>query len=80
MTAFRVGQRVVCVNPVDDLKPKQVYTISAMYGPYLGVRGSVFGDNTAAYYVHRFRPIVSRPTSIAVFQAMLTGKKAGVEA
>lgn len=27
-----------------------------------------------------FRPIVSRPTSIAVFQAMLTGKKAGVEA
>jgi hypothetical protein len=32
--------------------------------------------DSQGFNARRFRPIVSRPTSIAVFQAMLTGKKA----
>lgn len=36
----------------------------------------VEGFEEPAFDSRCFRPIVSRPTSIAVFQAMLTGKKA----
>ena len=76
------------INPVKG----DVYTVREVRGPailfleienqkhwYRGYdEGLIFIEK--GFKADRFRPIASRPTSIAVFQAMLTGKKAGVEA
>lgn len=91
MTAFRVGMKVVAIKSewetigthFDGPDPQKgvVYTVDDIEhdfdGAYLVL--AEFGDDFA-FNSEGFRPIVSRPTSIAVFQAMLTGKKAGVEA
>lgn len=81
--AFHVGQRVVCVNdrPINGphlggLKRGQVYTVSgfgACADGSLGVHvEEIWREGGTPFFAHRFRPVVERKTSIAIFEAMLT--------
>lgn len=78
---FRVGQKVVCVKPCNDLIKGRVYSVTAMGTQkgisMLGVDQSYFGPR-ASFYADRFRPIVERKTDISVFTKMLIPE--GVEA
>jgi hypothetical protein len=72
---FSVGQKVVCVEPVDDLVQDHIYTVTEIghmtrLGIYIGVDQSSFGPR-AAFFMRRFRPIVERNTSIEIFTKML---------
>lgn len=77
---FRIGQKVVCVDPIDDLSINRIYTIIAIgmgrFGLMVDVTNSRFGGSTGpAFYARRFRPIVERKTSIECFTAMLNTSK-----
>lgn len=78
MTQFHVGQKVVCVNPVDDLKLGEIYTITASHKEFVGVDRSYFCG--LDFYAFRFRPIVKRKTDISQFKAMLNPQKTEVTA
>ena len=75
---FRVGQKVVCVHPVDDLVKDAVYEVLAIGLSWrntqmLDVNDSQFG--CLAFYAWRFRPLVERKTDISIFTAMLNPSK-----
>jgi len=80
---FRVGQKVVCVEPIDELVKGEIYTISAV-GRFDGGENVMVDvaeiQNYAPYawYSYRFRPIVERRTDISIFKKML--KPRGVDA
>jgi len=70
---FRVGQKVVCVDPVDDLKCGEIYTITVIG---VGLDDDLVGVDRsflrgAQFYSYRFRPLVTRKTDIGQFKAML---------
>ena len=82
---FRVGQKVVCVNPCNDLVRGRVYTILKT-----GVcfhdgknRSIVLVDQTRfgapsgrlPFFAERFRPVVERKTDISIFTQMLKPSK-----
>lgn len=62
--SFRVDQKVVCVNPIDDLRRGGIYTITAVRcfdGEwFVGVDGSVFKN--ADFFAYRFRPLAEPGT------------------
>lgn len=97
MTAFRVGQRVVCVDDgwtktawykgqivpntlnrlpmINEILTVGEIRLGGRHGDtaFLGFR-----EIERGYWFHEcFRPVVSRPTSIAIFQEMLSGKRVG---
>jgi len=81
---FRVGQKVVCVHPCNDLASDKIYTITSLgllgkprNEPAVGVDQSNFGPRPA-FYSWRFRALVERKTDISIFTAMLTSQ--GVDA
>jgi hypothetical protein len=89
---FRVGQKVVCIEdrPIyggvwrDDVPVKgNVYTIArirpGVYGDYVSF-DLVELKSRIGYRASRFRPVVERKTSIAVFTAMLNTSKQGQDA
>lgn len=73
MSNFHVGQRVICIDPVDDLRRSALYIVTLVgggeYSEFIGVDGSCFKG--ADFYAWRFRPIVERKTDISGFKAML---------
>jgi len=86
--AFRVGQKVVCVdaNPrnghVSNLTEGAVYTVRA-FGPSKDGSPGISLDeiyHPFPFYQDRFRPVVERKTDISVFTKMLTGSKVGADA
>ena len=81
---FRVGEPVVCV---DDSPTKNGYAVQIVKGGIYTITGldtrpgelAIFlagikkaGPLSGAYYVSRFRPLVTRKTSIEIFERMLT--------
>ena len=93
--AFYVGQKVVCVDtdnytcgcycPGNELIKGEVYTISGLGLLSTGEPGCNVAELTPPlnypfrFRQSRFRPIVSRPTDISIFTAML-GPKETVDA
>jgi len=83
---FHVGQKVVCVDPTDDLVKDDIYTVTRVGTGLAGAamidvaESSGWCELMPAFFSHRFRPVVERKTDISVFQAMLTGKKVEVTA
>ncbi len=86
---FRVGQKVVCIyhgrwrGPSGDInyahpQYKQVYTILRFSDnpDYIKLVELSPIDNWLA---NHFRPVVSRPTSIAIFEAMLNPTEEPIE-
>jgi hypothetical protein len=80
------GTKVECVNGHDNdrLREGSVYTVAGCGGGRLP-EPSVFLVETrhlsgCPFWSRRFRPIVSRKTSIEIFTAMLTGQKTGADA
>lgn len=86
--AFRVGQKVVCVNDAENVGPwleaaqpvlNAVYTVAAP--PYVDDEGDLIVEIVelmnpyGGYLVGRFRPVVERKTDISVFTKMLTGSR-----
>lgn len=68
---FHVGQKVVCVEPTDDLVKGQIYTVLSIL-----CDGLIKVDRTRPgiewlFYAHRFRPVVERNTDISIFTALL---------
>jgi hypothetical protein len=91
--AFRVGQKVVCVDAKGGIDPKPVegtiYTIrQTLASPILGIPSvrlqelicptETFTGQEGFFYALRFRPIVERKTDISIFTKMLTPQ--GVDA
>jgi hypothetical protein len=81
---FRVGQKVVLVNtepslgePFNELEKGKVYTVTrtGLIHPRdmdrLPCISIAEYRAPNAFWAHRFRPVVDRKTSIAIFQAML---------
>jgi len=78
-----VGQKVVCVRfnqcwcgcDSNALKINEVYTIKeiVVQDNIVGflVKEVEISPNHIAFFSHWFRPVVSRPTSISIFTAML---------
>jgi hypothetical protein len=66
---FRVGQKVVCVLPVDDLRRDEIYCVGSVAaghnGILIGVNKSMFNARYPAFYAKRFRPIVERKTEVS---------------
>lgn len=78
MTNWHMGMKIVCVRSIaaPELQNGSVYTISNFESGSDGI-GLLLcevqpGPGYYAYNPNRFRPVVSRPTSIAVFTAMLS--------
>lgn len=82
--AFRVGQKVVCVDDgpsilgrLTGLVTGAVYTVTAvgLTHPIDAQRLPCIEiaerDSPNAFWAHRFRPIVERKTDISIFTAML---------
>lgn len=76
---FRVGQKVVCVDDSPRftqtcaVKVGRIYTITGIYKEGLGVQVAEIKPTCArlGFFADRFRPVQERPTSIAVFRAIL---------
>lgn len=83
---FHVGQRVVCVDPAEDLVKDDIYTVTRVGTGLAGAAMIDVAESSGwcqfmpAFFARRFRPIVERKTDIAIFTAMLTGKKVEVGA
>lgn len=87
--AFRVGQKVVCVNATDGygslygagythgLREGAIYTISKITDETFV---SVAEIKVGGWRADRFRPIVEKKTDISIFTAMLKTKKQGANA
>jgi hypothetical protein len=86
--AFRVGQKVVCVDASGlttnrPLSIGAVYTIRELYDdPFNGlgvmleeIINSMCSTGEYGYRSVRFRPIVERKTDISMFTKMLTDKR-----
>ena len=89
--AFRVGQKVVCVDVAIDylgrptkLRENAIYTIGRIVSDYgmigLVVEGAHSWHETGAYRSSRFRPVVERKTDISIFTRMLNPSKVGADA
>lgn len=90
MCEFRVGQKVVFVNGEDIanrwhqenmLVVGTIYTINAIvdFGSEAGIGFDVDGSRRC-WQAWRFRPVVERKTSIAIFHEMLKTQRVGVDA
>jgi hypothetical protein len=89
MLAFRVGQKVVCVNDgpsrfngqPSNLVRGNVYTIKASWLHWLWGLPVVLLDEidppgtNDSFDSTRFRPIVERKTNISIFKKILTPKR-----
>ncbi len=84
--AFRVGQKVVCVDASPgfyakspcSLREGEVYTIERIDDDPAHLNGAglyVDGDRVCQWSCKRFRPVVERKTDISIFTKMLTGKR-----
>lgn len=71
---YRKGEKIVCVEPVNDLVRDRTYTVIRS-GEIAGVP-MVEVDRTAccflAFYARRFRRVVLKKTNISEFTALLT--------
>ena len=78
---FSVGQRVACVdnspaaNPWHRANPLVKHRIYTVHSLTNGIGCIDIDGSGRAWQNWRFRPLVERKTSIAVFQKMLTGEK-----
>ena len=68
---FRLGQKVVCVNPVDDLVRGQIYTVCFIRETHIDVAESLYREFGGSFYPSRFRPVNERRTDISIFTKML---------
>jgi hypothetical protein len=75
---FRVGEKVVCVDPVNEwgfiLVRGQIYTISkvGMFFSELHVDViEALTPHSLAWRASRFRPVVERKTDISIFTKIL---------
>lgn len=55
--AFKVGDRVVCVYPVDNLVKNEVYTISFLEKNFCILVELEFEPEFECYYLYRFRKL-----------------------
>jgi hypothetical protein len=82
--AFRVGQKVICVNAVNtntlwlaELVEGEIYTVTWTNGPDVLVDRTLLDGHPFykrgrfPFYASRFRPIVSRKTDISALKALL---------
>jgi hypothetical protein len=81
--AFRVGQKVVCVDASAGsdwtrkwLIQHKVYTVSFISKNRIDVIGV---RKPYGFWPHRFRPVVERKTDISIFTAMLNPSKRGAK-
>jgi hypothetical protein len=75
--SFHVGQKVVCVHPVDELLQDAIYRVSRV-GSELGVTMIDVAETDGAHpplawFSQRFRPLVEskKETDIGAFNAIL---------
>lgn len=74
--AFRVGQKVVCVDATGQciLKRGEVYTVCGFnHSPgilFLQLEELPHGPGNG-WYANRFRPVTDKPTSIEIFHRIL---------
>lgn len=74
MCEFRVGQKVCCVDAQDSivLSIGQVYEIDGIQiGPNWPMVHLVGHGESCLWFARRFRPVVERKTSIAIFHEIL---------
>lgn len=79
--AFYSGQKVVCIDNKEvvgllTLNAEYIvaggeYTPPGLVGVYISLVGISDGFGGSGFYPSRFRPLVSRPTNISIFTAML---------
>jgi hypothetical protein len=73
---FRVGQRVVCVDAIDQLVRGEVYTVLRVGDIFGADLVAVDANNPSmAWYPWRFRPLISQADDIAMFTALVEGMK-----
>lgn len=83
--AFRVGQKVECINDKPDrwgravlVQKGEVYTVAAVFD-WFGLPGLLLEEvktkEAPGWHALRFRPVVERKTDISIFTAMLTPSK-----
>jgi hypothetical protein len=89
MMAFRVGQKVVCVNEAPDpdsffletdvLRNGAVYTVASIGPTHWGNPGvaliEVPRPMGMSFRASRFRPAVERKTDISIFTEILNGQR-----
>lgn len=54
---FKVGQKIVCIKPVDNLELNEIYTISLIEDDACRVLELEHEDPEEGYYLFRFRPL-----------------------
>ncbi len=69
--SFHVGQKVVCVNAVDDLVKDKIYTINVIFDDFISVDESWFQHSGGCFFSWRFRPIQGRKTDIGFAHEIL---------
>lgn len=73
---FRVGQKIVCVDPRGAnpcLQKGRIYLCVGVEENFIGVDCCCDGYHPShRWFPSRFRPIVERKTDISVFKKMLT--------
>ncbi len=91
--AFRVGQKVVCVNDKPsrftglptNVREGGVYTVTKTFLHPRGIPCVLLSEievpiHHLGYDASRFRPVVERKTDISIFTAMLNPSKQTVDA
>lgn len=88
---FRVGQKVCCINDGDQnlypgdapVRLRSIYTVREVFD-WFGLEGlhlqEILNASNRGYASERFRPVVSRETSIECFTRMLNPSKQGIDA
>lgn len=94
MTAFHVGQKVVCINDgpiINDLgnvwvapqlEERRVYTVTEIRSSRRGIRVAEAEPSKPNnwFSTMRFRPVVERKTSIAIFHEILHTQRVRTDA
>lgn len=70
--AFRVGQKVVCIHPVNNFRENEIYTVMGIDAVYLHIDSLIGNRPIVGFFSWRFRPVVERKTDISIFTKMLT--------
>ena len=54
---FKIGEKVVCIKPIDNIQLNEIYTISIIQDDVCRLVELAFENSNEGYYLFRFRKL-----------------------